>query len=198
MELAWTAFGAGSVPVGAVLLDAEGVVVATGRNRMYEREAPAPQLANSLLAHAEVNALVALEPGRRYENHHLVTALEPCSLCVGAIAIATVGALTYLGSDAYGGAVGLLSATPLTSRVPLRVDGPRGNTLGTLAAALPLACYLVRNPDAHVLRVNRELRPDLIAVAEFLVAAGAFQRAASGETFASVADDLLATCDQGQ
>ena len=60
MELAWTAFGAGSVPVGAVLLDAEGVVVATGRNRMYEREAPAPQLANSQLAHAEVNALVAL------------------------------------------------------------------------------------------------------------------------------------------
>ena len=77
LELAWEAFGAGSVPVGAVVLDAADGVVATGRSRMYENSAPPPELANSLLAHAEVNALVGLDPRRRYENHTLVSALEP-------------------------------------------------------------------------------------------------------------------------
>lgn len=64
LDLAWVAFGAGSVPVGAVLLNAAGAVVATGRSRMYEPSAPAPELADSLLAHAEVNALIGLDPGR--------------------------------------------------------------------------------------------------------------------------------------
>jgi hypothetical protein len=51
--------------------------VAEGRNRIYEREAPPGQLANSLLAHAEVDTLVSLDPERRYEDHVLYTALEP-------------------------------------------------------------------------------------------------------------------------
>ncbi len=93
LELAWEAFGAGSVPVGAVVLDAADVVVATGRSRMYENSAPSPELSNSLLAHAEVNALVGLDPRRRYENHTLVSVLEPCPLCVGALAMSTVGRL---------------------------------------------------------------------------------------------------------
>ena len=153
MELAWTAFGAGSVPVGAVLLDGEGAAVASGRNRMYEQEAPPPQIANSRLAHAEVNALIGLSPGRRYEDH-LVTALEPCPLSIGAVVLSTVGTLTYLGGDPYAGAVGSFGQTPHTRRVPLRIRGPRRDPLGGLASAPQIAWYLQRIPDGHVVRAR--------------------------------------------
>src|SRR6201999_3192788 len=69
LSLAWEAYGGGTIPVGAVLGDGSGESVAEGRNRVYERTGPPGQLANSLLAHAEVNALVALDPERRYEDH---------------------------------------------------------------------------------------------------------------------------------
>lgn len=64
LDLAWQAFGAGSVPIGAVVLCGSGTVVSSGRSRMYETRAPTPEIANSLLAHAEVNALVKLDPRR--------------------------------------------------------------------------------------------------------------------------------------
>ncbi|MPZ62679.1 MAG: hypothetical protein GEU93_15570 [Propionibacteriales bacterium] len=196
LELAWQAFGAGSVPVGAVVLNQTGEVVATGRSRMYEPSAPPPELANSLLAHAEVNALVALDPHLRYEDHTLVTALEPCPLCLGALAMSTVGRLVYLGADPYGGAVGLLSDTPHTARVPVQVVGPRDDAVGLLVSALHVACYLRRNPDGAVVRVHRDLRPDLISIAHNLLAASAMSgRGRDRRTGTSTAATVASGCD---
>jgi tRNA(adenine34) deaminase len=135
LDLAWTAFCNNIVPVGAILLDETGRVVATGRSRMYETSAPPPEIANSSLAHAEVNALIGLDPEYRYESHHLVTTLEPCPLCIGVVMMATIGHLTFLGGDPYAGATGVLGATPHTSRVPLEVVGPRSDAIGRLASA---------------------------------------------------------------
>jgi len=52
---AWSAYAAGTVPVGAALADRRGVVVAKGRNRILDRAAY-PQIGRTRLAHAEVNA----------------------------------------------------------------------------------------------------------------------------------------------
>jgi len=147
--------------------------VAEGRNRIYEREAPPGQLANSLLAHAEVNALVSLDPERRYEDHVLYTALEPCLLCVGATVMATVGRIRYAGADPYGGGDGgLTGLNPHVERVPLRLEGPREDAFGTLASALLLAFFLRRKPDGHVVRAYSERMPAMTAVAEAILAAG--------------------------
>ena len=118
LSLAWEAYGAGTIPVGAALVDSEGAVVAQGRNRVYEHAAPPRQLANSLLAHAEVNALLALDPERRYEDHVLYTALEPCLLCVGATVMTTVGRIRYAGADPYGGADGALTGGNVHTELP--------------------------------------------------------------------------------
>ncbi len=146
LDLAWQAFGAGSVPVGAVVLCESGTVVSSGRSRMYETRAPTPEIANSILAHAEVNALVKLDPRRRYEHHTLVTTLEPCPLCAGALAMSTIGRLTFLGADPYGGAVGRLANTAHTARVPVQVSGPRRDAVGTLASCCtwPITCSATR------------------------------------------------------
>ena len=37
VELAWEAYRAGSLPIGAVVADAQGNVLSRGRNRIYER-----------------------------------------------------------------------------------------------------------------------------------------------------------------
>ncbi|UFQ13883.1 MULTISPECIES: hypothetical protein [Streptomyces] len=50
--VAWEAFGAGSRPVGAALLDADGTVVACGRNRREEATAPPGRLALPRIAEA--------------------------------------------------------------------------------------------------------------------------------------------------
>jgi tRNA(adenine34) deaminase len=181
LSLAWEAYGAGTIPVGAALVDGGGDVVAEGRNRVYEREAPPGQVANSLLAHAEVNALVALDPERRYEDHVLYTALEPCLLCVGAAVMATVGRIRYAGADPYGGGDGgLVGVNPHVERVPLELDGPREDAFGVLASALLPAFYLRRKPTGHVVRAFARRAPALLAAAESMLAAGAAELAAAG------------------
>ena len=47
LELAWDAFCAGTTPVGAVVIDAAGAIVAEGRGRRYEPAGPPGQLAGS-------------------------------------------------------------------------------------------------------------------------------------------------------
>lgn len=180
LDLAWSAMCAGTVPVGAVLVNGLDEIVATGRSRMYETSAPPPEIANSLLAHAEVNALIGLTPDLRYVDHHLVTTLEPCVLCMGAAAMATVGAITFLGADLYGGASSGFVSTPHTARVPVDVFGPRADGIGRLAAGLHVAFYLHRKPTGQVIAVHRELAPVVVAVAERLIAADVFGMAAAG------------------
>ncbi|MBU6372904.1 MAG: nucleoside deaminase [Alphaproteobacteria bacterium] len=95
------AAAAGEAPIGAVLLDAAGAVLATGRN--------APIATHDPTAHAEVVALraacAALGNYRLPAGTTLVVSLEPCAMCAGAISTARVGRLVYGASDPKGGAV---------------------------------------------------------------------------------------------
>ena len=97
------AVGTGDVPVGAVILDDGGVVVAQGRNR---READADPT-----AHAEIVAMRAAARARRswrLEGLTLVVTLEPCTMCAGAITEARLSRLVFGAADPRAGAVGSL------------------------------------------------------------------------------------------
>src|SRR3954451_884060 len=74
--LAWQSRLAGSVPIGAVLVDGHGTIIAEGRNRFGEQDPPAGQLAGTALGHAELNALAQL-PFGSYEHYVLYTSLDP-------------------------------------------------------------------------------------------------------------------------
>jgi tRNA(adenine34) deaminase len=162
-------------------VDGDGFVVAQGRNRVYESHGPFGQLANSLVAHAEVHALIGLDSSRRYEDHVLNTTLEPCVLCVGAAVMATVGRIRYAEADPYGGGDGsLVGVNAHVARVPLQLDGPRGDAFGALGSALLLAFFLRRNPSGHVVRAYAERQPELTAVAGAMLDAGAPEAAAAG------------------
>jgi tRNA(adenine34) deaminase len=96
---------AGEVPVGAVLLSADGEILATGNNRVLRDNDPT--------AHAEIVALRSA--GRALGNYRLLTpeggctlfcTLEPCAMCAGAILHARIARLVYAAPDPKAGACG--------------------------------------------------------------------------------------------
>jgi tRNA(adenine34) deaminase len=171
-ELAWEAFGAGTIPVGAVVTDADGTVLARGRNRITEPSAPAGQIFGSRVAHAEINALVQLGIDRRYVDCTLWTTLEPCAQCIGAAWLSTIGRVAFAASDVYGGASRLIErqieAADSARDFHMEVEGPLGGPLAVFSELLHVAFFVAR-PEPHpVAQTFRELRPHLVALAERL------------------------------
>ena len=102
----------GEVPVGAVLLDADGQLLASGFNRTIVDHDPT--------AHAEIVALRAA--ARSVQNYRLPGAtlyvtLEPCAMCLGAMLHARIGRIVFATADpktgACGGVVNLLEHATL-------------------------------------------------------------------------------------
>ena len=113
----------GDVPVGAVLLDPAGEVVATAGN---EREATGDPT-----AHAEVLVLrrAAARTGSwRLDGHTLVVTLEPCTMCAGALVLARVARCVFGAYDPKAGAVASLFDVLRDPRLNHRVD-VRGGVL---------------------------------------------------------------------
>ena len=103
LDEARAALATGDVPIGAVVLDPDGVVIGAGRN---VREADADPT-----GHAEVVALRAAARHRgewRLEGCTLVVTLEPCTMCAGALVLARVERLVFGAYDDKAGAVGSL------------------------------------------------------------------------------------------
>jgi tRNA(adenine34) deaminase len=169
-NLSWQAYCAGTIPVGVVVTDSDGTVLARGRNRMFEASGPEGQIFGSRVAHAEINALVQLGTDRRYFECTLWTTLEPCAQCIGAAWLSTIGRVSFAASDVYGGAAKLIErqieAADSARSFPMAVDGPMGGALAVFAELLPVAFFLDWDPHHHVTETYRERRPQLVAVAE--------------------------------
>ncbi len=117
----------GDVPIGAVLLDPSGRIIAAAGN---ERE-----LTGDPTAHAEVLVLrrgaralgarresEADTSGWRLEDCTLVVTLEPCTMCAGAIVNARVGRLVFGAFDAKAGAVSSIRDVVRDPRLNHRAD----------------------------------------------------------------------------
>lgn len=119
------------VPVGAVVVDAGGLVIGRGHNRREQDLDP--------LAHAEVVALRAAAQSRgswRLDDCTLVVTLEPCAMCAGAITQSRISRLVFGAHDEKAGAVGSLWDVVRDPRVPARVEVISGVLRGECAAQL--------------------------------------------------------------
>jgi tRNA(Arg) A34 adenosine deaminase TadA len=99
--MAWQAHCRGNLGVGAVLTGPAGVIVAAGRNRVRDVEAPRGRLHTTYLAHAEMDVLAQLPHGD-YPDHTLWTTLEPCLMCASAVVLSHVGIVRYAAADPLG------------------------------------------------------------------------------------------------
>jgi tRNA(adenine34) deaminase len=97
------AAAAGDVPVGAVVLDGTGTIVARGRNR---READGDPTAHAELV--VIRAAARAVGGWRLDGLTLVVTLEPCTMCAGALTTARLSRLVFGAADPRAGAVGSL------------------------------------------------------------------------------------------
>ncbi|HSK07311.1 MAG TPA: nucleoside deaminase [Acidimicrobiia bacterium] len=117
LKAASEAAASGDVPVGAVLLDASGDVVAADRNRREDLTDPT--------AHAEMLVISARarEIGDwRLIGHTLVVTLEPCPMCAGAAVLARLDRIVYGAADLKAGAAWSLYNIPQDRRLNHRVD----------------------------------------------------------------------------
>ena len=132
MGVARTASAAGDVPIGAVLLDADGVVVAAAGNEREQLHDPT--------AHAEVLVLRrrAEELGTwRLDGHTLVVTLEPCTMCAGASVLARVERIVFGAYDPKAGAISSLwdvVRDPRLNHRPQVVGGILADECGALLA----------------------------------------------------------------
>ena len=107
----------GEVPVGAVVVDATGAVVARAANSPIARDDPT--------AHAEILALRAA--GRALGNYRLpgcvlYVTLEPCAMCVGALVHARLARVVYGARDPKTGACGSVFDLATSSSMNHRLE----------------------------------------------------------------------------
>jgi len=91
----------GDVPVGALIINKDGVVIGKGSN---EKEAN-----NDPTAHAEIVAIRSATSrlqNSRLDGCTLIVTLEPCAMCAGAIAQSRISHLVFGAWDEKAGAVG--------------------------------------------------------------------------------------------
>jgi tRNA(adenine34) deaminase len=115
------------VPVGAVLIDSSGQVVAAAHN---ERE-----LTGDPTAHAELLAIQRVGKSKgdwRLEDLTLVVTLEPCVMCAGAIVAARIPKVIFGAFDEKVGAAG--------SRYDLLRDSRLGNPIEVIAGVKEAEC----------------------------------------------------------
>ena len=117
LALAAHAAATGDVPVGAVVMDASGVVIGEGRNLREVTHDPT--------AHAEVVALreaAASVSSWNLEGCTLVVTLEPCVMCAGAVLQARLSRLVFGAWDEKAGAAGSVYDVVRDRRLPYRTE----------------------------------------------------------------------------
>ena len=138
LQQAWTAYQAGSVPIGAAITDPAGNIVGRGRNRIFETIADPTEsrgVFGNRLAHAEINALLSMDHvGVDVTQCTLYTTLEPCALCVGAIRMVRLKDVRFAARDPAAGSLALFGATDFMRR---------GNVQATLLDVPDLEAVLI-------------------------------------------------------
>ena len=125
--------GSDEVPVGAVIIDAEGEVIAAGFNNREQTHDPT--------GHAEIVAIRQASESLgdwRLENTTLVVTLEPCVMCAGAIVAARIPRVIFGAFDDRVGAAG--------SAYDILRDSKLGIPVEVIAPVLENECaQLLRN-----------------------------------------------------
>ncbi|WP_201445444.1 nucleoside deaminase [Belnapia sp. F-4-1] len=130
LDEARAAAARGEVPVGAVVTDAAGRVLARAGNEVEARHDPS--------AHAELLALRAAAAGRRDKfltDCTLTVTLEPCPMCAQAIGFFRIRRLVFGAYDPKGGGVehgARIYAAPSCHHAPEVVGGMREAECGAV------------------------------------------------------------------
>ncbi|MCH1624025.1 nucleoside deaminase [Ferdinandcohnia quinoae] len=121
---AWISFQEGSRPIGAVIVNTQGEIVARGKSAVFN-ELSNTVISHNELAHAEVNAMLTLDNRihKKVNDYVLYSTMEPCPLCFSALYMSGIKNLKYAAKDKYGGSTNLVGTTPYLSRKQIAIEG---------------------------------------------------------------------------
>ena len=142
--LEWESLCKGSKAIAAVIADADGNILAEGRNQTAE-----PAIPNPAAAHAETEAVRSLDVSRFPDVKHyiLYAGLEPCIMCMGTLVMGGIRHIEIAAQDDFGGAMGLIPQFAFTraKQMDIRRTEP---LLGDMQRAFQTLRELLYNRDA--------------------------------------------------
>ena len=151
IEEAWTSYCKGSLPIGAVITDEYGNLLARGRNRIYEDDIYEDDKENQILrghrlAHAEMNALLMVNWKEVNPTKCILyTTTEPCPLCVGAVRLTRIRTVYYASKDTGAGSADLFEANEFMRKPRIQVTGPEHADMETILIAMLVEITLRRD-----------------------------------------------------
>ena len=116
----------GSAPIGAVVVDARGEIVARGGNGA----------STNRLSHAEVNALAAIPTRIDRSKCEIYTTLEPCPMCTGAIRMSQLRGVHFAAFDPSAGFTAYLQANEFMREFPCSSHPPTNIALELVIVSL--------------------------------------------------------------
>ncbi|MBU2611982.1 MAG: nucleoside deaminase [Chloroflexi bacterium] len=179
LELAWEAYCDGTVAIGALITNADGDILARGRNRIHGSSNGDGYIRHNPLAHAEINALLTLD----YQAHNphtciLYTTTEPCPMCMGMFYMSGIRTLHYACRDPFAGSVNMLGTTPYLSRKPIKAFGPPDPVLEAAILGMHVEVNLFENSPytGSLHEAWRSVIPGGVALGEKLHQTGALRQ----------------------
>jgi tRNA(adenine34) deaminase len=147
VDLALAAAQAGEYPIGALLVDESGTVIASAANTSIQ--------SNVRLQHAEMRAMQAIPtyaPDVKIPPMTLYTSLEPCLMCFGGAVVGRVHRIVYACRDVWGGASAFADPWPLAN-VPIPILDAEPFADLRDASARALIAFFARTGRIAILRV---------------------------------------------
>lgn len=148
IDLSLEAYNAGSMGIAAVIVDAKGDVVAVGRNQLRDGLVSCNSIKMTSIAHAEINAINNI-PWEKQKDWELMlyTTVEPCPMCMGAIAMSRIRRVVVGSADPYAGSVRLLEKDDYLKQKGISVEFAQGK--------VEEICFVL-----HYLSLRRRLKPE--------------------------------------
>jgi tRNA(adenine34) deaminase len=162
-----------------VITNETGEILSVGRNRIFDKAPESEkQISGVPLAHAELNALLALDYAE-VDPHLciLYSIVEPCPLCIGAMCIAGIKNVHYAARDTWSGSTNLLGATPYLRSKGIKAVGPQDSEFETVIQMMQVDCHLRRaHPRVELVLEAWEKDPEAVRKGRMLFQSGELPR----------------------
>jgi tRNA(adenine34) deaminase len=174
LKEAWTAYCHGSLPIGAVIVR-DDEIISRGRNRIAEPHGIDRFISGTQISHAELNAIVQLPQQLEPRGLALYTTMEPCPLCAGAVAMASLKTVHFAAHDAWAGFTRIFENDPYLNGKRIVLHAAQDRTLELICSALCLHSDFEDRgdtPENNLLRAFQREQPAALQLARDLFKTG--------------------------
>jgi len=111
-QLTVDSFRAGNLAIASVITNSNYSIISMGTNQAINNHGSINKISNSSVAHSEINAIYNL-PKKHAQRGDLIlfTTVEPCPMCLGAIAMSRIRSIHIASRDTWAGSANLLKKT---------------------------------------------------------------------------------------